>query len=43
MKNIVNVALFFFFIKTLFLVVVGSSMIFFYSILAYKQLTPQQL
>ena len=42
-KNVVDVALFFFFTKPLFLVMVGSSMIFFNFILAYKELTPQQL
>ena len=41
-KNIVNVALLFFTIP-LFLVVVGSSIIFYYFILTYKELTPQQL
>ena len=43
-KNVVDVALFFFFFtKPLFLVMVGSSMIFFNFILAYKELTSQQL
>ena len=32
-----------FFTIPLFLVVVGSSMIFYYFILTYKELTPQQL
>ena len=41
-KNIMDVALFFFTIP-LFLDVIGSSMIFYYFILAYKELTPQQL
>ena len=38
MKNVVDVALFFFTIP-LFLVVIGSSMIFYYFILTYKELT----
>jgi len=41
-KNVVDVAYFFFPIP-LFLVVVGSNMIFYYFILTYKKLTPQQL
>ena len=41
-KNVVNVTLFFFIIP-LFLVVVGFNMIFYYFILTYKELTPQQL
>ena len=40
MKNVVDVALFFFTIP-LFLVVIGSSMIFYYFILKYKKLTLQ--
>ena len=42
-KNVMNVAPFFFFTIPLFLDVIGSSMIFYYFILAYKELTPQQL
>ena len=41
-KNIVDVAFLFSEIP-LFLVVVGSNMIFYYFILTYKELTPQQL
>ena len=41
-KNIMDVALFFFTIP-LFLDVIGSSIIFYYFILVYKKLTPQQL
>ena len=40
MKNVIHVA-FFFLTIPLFLVVIGSSMIFYYFILAYKELTPQ--
>ena len=42
MKNIVDIAPFFFTIP-LFLVVVGSNMIFYYFILIYKKLTSQKL
>ena len=43
-KNVMDVALFFFFFTIpLFLDVIGSNMIFYYFILAYKELTPQQL
>ena len=40
-KNVIDVALFFFFFFTipLFLDVIGSSMIFYFFILAYKELT----
>ena len=41
-KNVMDIALFFFTIS-LFLAVIGSSMIFYHFILAYKELTPQQL
>ena len=41
-KNVINVTLLFFTIP-LFLVIVGSSMIFYYFILAYNELTLQQL
>ena len=41
-KNFIDVTLLFFTIP-LFLVMVGSSMIIYYFILAYKELTPQQL
>ena len=41
-RNVMDVVLFFFTIP-LFLAVVGSSMIFYYFTLAYKELTPQQL
>ena len=41
-KNVMDVVIFFFTIP-LFLAVVGSSMIFYYFILAYKELTSQQL
>ena len=40
-KNVVDIV--FFFSIPLFLVVVGSNMIFYYFILTYKKLTPQQL
>ena len=40
-KNTVNVALFF--TIHLFLMVVGSGMIYIFFILAYKKLTPQKL
>ena len=40
-KNAVNVALFF--TIHLFLMVVGSGMIYIFFILAYKKLTPQKL
>ena len=40
-KNVMDVALFF--TIHLFLVIIGSSMIFYYFILAYKELTLQQL
>ena len=44
-KNVMDVVLFFkkFFTIPLFLDVIGSNMIFYYFILAYKELTPQQL
>ena len=42
-KNVMEVVLFYLFIIPLFLDVIGSSMIFYYFILAYKELTPQQL
>ena len=42
-KNVMDITLFFFFTIPLFLSVVGFSMIFYYFILAYKELTPQQL
>ena len=44
-KNVMDIILFFFFFFTipLFLDVIGSNMIFYYFILAYKELTPQQL
>ena len=46
-KNVMEVVLFYLFIYLfiipLFLDVIGSSMIFYYFILAYKELTPQQL
>ena len=41
-KNVIDVA-FFFFTIPLFLIVIVSNMIFYYSILANKELTPQQL
>ena len=41
MKNVVDVS--FFLTIPLFLFVVGSSIIFYYFILTYKELTPQQL
>ena len=41
-KNVMDVVLFFFTIPS-FLAVVGFSIIFYYFILAYKELTPQQL
>ena len=41
-KNVMDVA-FFFFTKPLFFAVIGSNKIFYYFILAYKELTPQQL
>ena len=41
-RNVMDVVLFFFTIP-LFLAVVGSSMIFYYFILAYKELTLQQI
>ena len=41
-KNVIDVTLLFFTIPS-FLVIVGSSMIFYYFILVYKELTPQQL
>ena len=41
-KNVMDVA-FFFLTIPLFFVMIGSSMIFYYFILVYKELTPQQL
>ena len=41
-KNIIDVTIFFLTIP-LFFVMIGSSMIFYYFILVYKELTPQQL
>ena len=41
MKNVITCRIFFFLTIPLFLVVIGSSMIFYYFILAYKELTPQ--
>ena len=41
-KNVIDVTLLFFTIPS-FLVIVGSSMIFYYFILAYKELATQQL
>ena len=42
-KNVMEVVLFYLFIIPLFLDVIGSSMIFYYFILANKELTSQQL
>ena len=42
-KNVTEVVLIYLFIIPLFLDVIGFSMIFYYFIFAYKELTPQQL
>ena len=42
-KNVIDVAVFFFYNTFIFFAVIGSSMKFYYFILAYKKLTPQQL